>query len=431
MLKKAINLFYKLAISDYPDWIPQEHKRKLERIKSIEKDPRLKDFRVLLDNTILPDESLIPTGYENSMITAILVEINAIRYMYNIIINKYHIRSNANKIKEGCYEEIYKKTMKALDDTRAIYNVLSDINKIIECLRNNEIQIGHGKPKFSKFYNNIVNEHNKLRTFVYSIYKEIADENMLNLKIKKFEQLPGHEAWVNRVEEKNPNKGQEIVFTTKNKDILGMSSRSDWNSCQDLRPGSAWLDKMDNLGTIGSCVSKNIGIIYITDGSDFEGRGERIIYRSVVWIVKSLETNNDVLFVQKAYTIDSEVIKGIFKKILESQLGMAVTTSEYDLIKYEEEYQHPAYDDAHLGTINYDFIICFNCGERAIRKDTHILLNGDVYCNKCYLDKIINCSGCNNNFIKEETQNINNNNYCKDCIKKQNNEGINMSTIIL
>ena len=34
MLKKAINLFYKLAI-DYPDWIPQEHKEELEKINEM------------------------------------------------------------------------------------------------------------------------------------------------------------------------------------------------------------------------------------------------------------------------------------------------------------------------------------------------------------------------------------------------------------
>ena len=51
MLKKAINLFYKFAI-DYPDWIPDEHKRKLDRIDSIQKDPRLVDFKVPVEDRL-------------------------------------------------------------------------------------------------------------------------------------------------------------------------------------------------------------------------------------------------------------------------------------------------------------------------------------------------------------------------------------------
>ncbi|MFZ4795957.1 MAG: hypothetical protein ACOYMA_00590 [Bacteroidia bacterium] len=193
-----------------------------------------------------------------------------------------------------------------------------------------------------------------------------------------------------------------------------MSSRSEWDSCQDMRPGSAWLGQAHNLGTLGSCISKNIGVIYITDGSDFQGRGDKMIYRSAVWIVKNVETEEDVLFVQQVYPDNSAVVLEGFKNILSEKLGVKVVITGTNLIKYYEDYSHKAYDDAKLPTEGSDK--CSNCKKLINEDDTILSIEGIIYCSRCYYDKYRNCTGCSSQILIKDSKISNDgDNFCSFC----------------
>lgn len=416
MLKKAINLFYKLAISDYPDWIPEEHKQKLEAIESIEKDPRLRNFRISIRNNVL-----IATSYEQSILEALHAQAYNMKFIYDIILNKSSFKTELENISDEAYSKIFREQDKEREKIDILLNLLSHKSEFVKVLRENKILVGTQEPAFSKFYDKIVSKHNKIKNDYNEIFRKVTNNSYeaakINIKIKTFEDLPGYKEWINRAKGQI-DKGQEIVFTTKTIDILGMSSRSNWKSCQDLRPGSTWLGQGYNLGTLGSCVSKNIGIIYITDGSDFEGRGERMLARSSVWIVKNIITDDDIIFIQKTYPDNSAVIKDEFKRSLENQLGVEVTTTSIGLMKYYEEYQHPAYDDAGLQRKRGEFINCYNCGVRNHFNNVKRANNGNSYCQNCYDDRYSICDGCNDEYPQAEVVPIfNDGAYCESCLK--------------
>lgn len=400
MLKKAINLFYKLAV-DYPDWIPQEHKEELEKIEKIEKDPRLVDFRIDIGNRLD-----IPTSNEIDLKAQIIsVLISAKNKLNNIL---YGTKLNSSNERNKIQDEI-ENIIKIIDDFLSKAN---NADYFIKALRDNSIQIDNVKRTLSKSYNNIILKYIRITTTYNALFT-----NTSSFSAPMFEELRGHKSWVNRVKEKKIDSGLQFVFSTKHFDILGMASRSEWDSCQDLRPGSFWLGKEFNLDVLGSCVSKNVGIIYITDGSDFEGRGEKMIYRSSVWIVKNMDTNSDVLFVQKVYPDRSTVVLEGFKKILEEKLGMDVKIDKAELFAYVERYKYKPSDDSDLPDVSDDHI-CNECDKEL--QDNEILTDDDglIYCQSCYIETFGRCYNCNKEVPLEMVQTVDQDMYCPVCYSK-------------
>ena len=90
----------------------------------------------------------------------------------------------------------------------------------------------------------------------------------------------------------------EIVFSAKASDVLTMSTRSVWTSCQN------WLNP-DNESysykAINSAISKYVAIIYATNNKDFRKRGEQMLARSVVLLLQNERTNKPAIFLERAY----------------------------------------------------------------------------------------------------------------------------------
>lgn len=121
-----------------------------------------------------------------------------------------------------------------------------------------------------------------------------------------------------------PNKSYQVVFTSDGKegawDLLTMSMRG-FKSCQ------RW-DAAESRSLIGSVLSKFVGIIYITSGADFEGKGPKMMRRSVVRYAIDADSQEPCLLIDKIYPpsgaeVDEETIN-IFTKALTGKTSIPV-----------------------------------------------------------------------------------------------------------
>lgn len=122
-----------------------------------------------------------------------------------------------------------------------------------------------------------------------------------------------------------PNKKYMVVFSSDGEDgawdILTMSMRG-IKSCQ------RWDGDYPRC-LIGSVVSKFVGIIYITSGADFEGRGAKMMRRSIVRYAIDADAGKPCILVDKMYPagageeIDKETQK-IFIKTLSDKTKLPV-----------------------------------------------------------------------------------------------------------
>lgn len=125
-----------------------------------------------------------------------------------------------------------------------------------------------------------------------------------------------------------PNKKYQVVFSSDGPegawDILTMSMRG-IKSCQ------RWDGDYPRC-LIGSILSKFVGIIYITSGADYEGRGPKMMRRALVRYAIDADEQKPCLLIDKLYPlpaagtgadVDEEALQ-IFKKTLESKTSLPV-----------------------------------------------------------------------------------------------------------
>lgn len=347
-IKEINNLcnLYKNAIKDIPEWIPEDFKEVLESIEEVEKDPRMIDFR---------SEAVIDQNYVKSYEHVMLGDFSknfslieyALSYIYDFDSVNYQVLSNFREVNSEKIISINKLLKYYLD---------LDFEIRLRCLRNNKIQVGKQEIKLSKFYNKVASE---FRALIDQIEKIATDYSWDRFKCKNFDELMGKKDWDLRLSKTDIK--YEIVFTTKYQDILGMSARSEWTSCQDIRPSKVISPQWDlsyAKQVIGSCRSKYIGIIYLTDKSNYENRGERMLYRSAVWIVRNTNNNKDVLWVQKIYPREEQVIRELFISELEKHIKIPIYSTKDSIYSgivraYKENIpnEYRPYDDAGFQTI--------------------------------------------------------------------------------
>ncbi len=353
-LSKLISLYKKAVESD--PWVPDLIKSQLEKIPKIEKDPRLINFRekIIADfnsASLSEEENLFAEDYIfnltelNNILNELLnftflnkSQINSLNSwigLINEIINQYNKNNTeifiTNKITFNgqnysltrVYKNVYETARRALDESEKMF------------AKNEQLSIYENQQKVLKNkLSKIKNSHSNLRN------------------AKDWELRPIEERFAIA-------KGQPyyVVFTTDYKDIYGMSSKSDWGSCQSLFPDAEGKLSRYVEQVIGSCVSKNVAMIYISGGMDYKGRGEQILYRCMVWIVKDITKQEDVLMLQKMYPSRNENIEKIFKEQLEKHIGMNVVSYslgkkyiDQNIRKYVEtlETPHKPYDDAQI-----------------------------------------------------------------------------------
>jgi len=140
--------------------------------------------------------------------------------------------------------------------------------------------------------------------------------------LKPLEQLNGFKEYSKEI--RKPMEAT-IVFSTDPNDILLMSSRSTWQSCQDIF-GSSII----RGSSIGTALMKNVGIIYLTNEKDFKNRGEEMLFRSLVRIVKGRKSSSRINFIlldsmypNKNLKIENEFIKALSEN------------TKYDVVNYD------------------------------------------------------------------------------------------------
>jgi len=134
----------------------------------------------------------------------------------------------------------------------------------------------------------------------------------------------------------------EIVFSKQPTDLLSMSIRGDWTSCQYLLKDKTKY----NYKAIQSTISPYCGIIYLTSLKDYEGRGEEMIARSLVFLLEPDDGREPILHVSNVYTSysDKEKIKNIFAESLQKHSPLKVDDGP---LAYSGEYSFPAYETEH------------------------------------------------------------------------------------
>lgn len=158
---------------------------------------------------------------------------------------------------------------------------------------------------------------------VFRLYNNFKkDLSKVGINIPEIDEIPA----VNEFH--HEKAGTEIVFSTKQEDIAGMGSRG-VASCQKLTEiieGDEKELNEYNRRLLGSMLDKNIGIIYLTPGSDFKGRGDKMLSRALVKIGVNAETKEPIFVIDQMYPNDN--FKEQFKKAIQSNTNVPVYTKD-------------------------------------------------------------------------------------------------------
>jgi len=359
-LYKLASILYKLAV-ETPDWVPDDIKSFMGQIDKIEKDPRLKNFRAEIDGEIVNNVKL--EIFKDNLTNKILTQ-------YNIVLKLKSALENVDlKEKETRVNEILEllgtpSGKEPPEHEKGFHKELSDLsdqfsnfynNLTLDGLNKNKIAVGKNVFKISKYYGVLLKKAKTLLKKINDYYntkkgleylKQFDEDKRNNFlfylvasveRIKsfpEFDQIPGKKDWDLRAKSKD---NYYIVFTTDYNDILGMSSRSDWTSCQDIRPEKEIKDSSLYQQIIGSAAEPSVGIIYLTDGSQTK-YGEKMVARATIWILTDKETGKDVLSIQQIYPQNDPEISAVFKEELKKHTGFDVVHIELDEKEAAEDY---------------------------------------------------------------------------------------------
>lgn len=125
-----------------------------------------------------------------------------------------------------------------------------------------------------------------------------------------------------------------IVFSTQIEDLAGISERG-VESCQKILSTDDLEDESKhaiNLSKrlIGTILSKYIGVIYLTSGSDFFGAGEKMLYRCLVRLLLDPNTKQMIIGLDKMLPEVNEMYLQAFQEQLQqkSSLPVKILTTE-------------------------------------------------------------------------------------------------------
>ena len=207
------------------------------------------------------------------------------------------------------------------------------------------------------------------KTSVFKAYNKIAEE--LNKFKNNYPQItffmPNVDAIpeVKEFHKKNiPNKDYYIVFSSSGSgawDIATMSERG-VESCQ------SW-DGSHNACLIGSIVSKFVGIIYLTSGTDHDGKGDKMVKRCIVRFGVDKTKKKPVIIVDKMYPNENATIRTAFINALQSKTSIPVVDSNtfaetgedknieipYEKIQDKLENNEKSYNDMRLKQRQKDY----------------------------------------------------------------------------
>lgn len=137
------------------------------------------------------------------------------------------------------------------------------------------------------------------------------------------------------------NPQLDLVFSTRPEDLLSMSIRSEWTSCQDLIRKNK---NSNNVRAIFSAISPYVGIIYLTNKTDYYKRGEEMLGRALVLFLENEEGGPPIIFLSKIYsTAAHSKIEKIFKKSLSEKTSLQIISGDTEsLLGPGSEYYFPS-----------------------------------------------------------------------------------------
>lgn len=158
---------------------------------------------------------------------------------------------------------------------------------------------------------------------LFKVFAKLRDQfTANNLVFFNLEQSPEFKTFG---AENVPNKKYQVIFSADGNegawDILTMSMRG-IKSCQ------RWDGDYPRC-LIGSILSKYVGIIYITSGTEFEGRGTKMMRRSLVRYAIDADEGKPCLIIDRMYPlqqgqdVDEETLK-VFMKALTTKTSLPV-----------------------------------------------------------------------------------------------------------
>jgi len=336
---KWAGIFYKYAV-DVDDWVDfSEIREGLGEFESIDKDERLVGFRELIGEAVLkPDLS----GETNGMLLGDIADFVKVNY-------------DAAKSKMMKLEQEYEKTKKnkhLVNRAKRVMHAADDVMGSVVLETDDEDWTFYSSKRGSQFWLDALNDRVRVgldgKNFVslnafLEMFSSLSGKrlnSLLNIKLEESNMFEWNKEFKNRKKVLDKSKGGEVevVFSVDHKDIYGMSSRSDWKSCQraykikDELRGQAYPENV-----VGSCLSKNVGVIYLTNKDNYKDRGEEMLYRSQVMLVRNKE-NNYILFVGPSYPENNIEVKNIFEGALERNLSLPTTTEVQDIIFEAEDW---------------------------------------------------------------------------------------------
>lgn len=306
-LKYIFGLF-KSAAKDlpayFPKWVAEDDRiKQIDYLSSVNKKIPIENYRESAElNTSLLKDKLI--GEISLLVDKFIRSIKQILSLLEIwsITNKQNdIRKAASELREAILSVDIEE--KILDKKISVINsfVLSANVPSLRILKNTLI-----KKSLEILFNLYVNTKQEL------FLSPFASEYELIYTINEFTSLPNYEI-IKKMRETLFNDDNsdnlQIVFSKDPKDILGLASRSEWYSCLDITK-----QKRDryNFRAISTALSPYVGIIYLTNGNDFQGRGETMIARSIVYLLTDKTGNmSNVIALSDPYT--NYVKKDIFE----------------------------------------------------------------------------------------------------------------------
>lgn len=269
----------------------------------------------------------------------------------------------------------------------------------------------------NEFDKNIKTEDGQLNKGqkITKVYNDLSRK----FNLKPLEQLNGFKEYSAQFARKEIDA--TIVFSTDPVDILTMSSRSGWTSCQNIFGDSILRGK-----AVATALMKNVGIIYITNQKDFSGRGEEMLYRSLVRVLRT-EDFDDVIFIDKVYPDDNFDIKQLFLDTLSKHSENKVIDVN-DFSDYQNLFIDPDNHQAKLSSPYYDYDELYKADEETgsqevmdfiINNNYNKILNDENYA-KWFLVELstmpANYVKYNFDIINEISKNFQNNREIKTII---------------
>ena len=274
----------KYSADDVPQWAPdwvKEHKefKSIDKLSNLPKEIPIDNYREDLSKEDASDlELYVSQGLSNEELKLRSLMIS---YGYKAQEKLYNAGSNTmNFYHSNEYrflEKITNKFLNQLVHTADIFKKFKLNEDITETL-NAKITTKTGEEKeVTKTINiPIGTSLIKVCKIIEKIFETYAPGDAKIIKLDP----TGSEEFAMYSKRNTKEYSFSLVFSTNPEDILAMSSRGMFTSCQDL-----FKDTGYNKKAIYAAISRYTGIIYITNNQDYEGRGEQIIARAMVFYV--------------------------------------------------------------------------------------------------------------------------------------------------